>query len=189
MLIIQGTGGRLIPDEFYERFMPYVGTDWIRCGISGRIGRIGGSFYTAGATIDSLDDCKRSCEHMREMLDKYTPPFLDSGHPAWIAPYDLGHAALVEVDFPREKIEETDIKAVGGILSDVIETGKIRKIPDYLLTTTPYNVIGDAFANVHLIAAKIKKSLDPKNIANPTRFINMEKMESLKDTMPFDDTQ
>ena len=43
-----------------------------------------------------------------------------------------------------------------------------------------YDVIvvgaGPAFANFHLILARIKQALDPQNIGNPTRLIDMERL-------------
>jgi hypothetical protein len=39
------------------------------------------------------------------------------------------------------------------------------------------NITGRDFANVHLLVAKIKKALDPNNVSNPTRLIDMEKLE------------
>ena len=41
----------------------------------------------------------------------------------------------------------------------------------------PANRIGPAYANYHLILAPIKKALDPHNVANPTRLINIAAME------------
>jgi len=37
--------------------------------------------------------------------------------------------------------------------------------------------LGSFFCNVHLLLGEIKNGLDPNNIANPTRIINMEEME------------
>ena len=41
----------------------------------------------------------------------------------------------------------------------------------------PANRVGPAFANYHLILGKVKEALDPSNVANPTRVIDMEAME------------
>ena len=44
-------------------------------------------------------------------------------------------------------------------------------------TLLPMNLTGHLYNNVHLFFARIKKALDPNNIANPTRVIDMEAME------------
>ena len=127
--------------------------------------------------MDSFDDCDRASQLGWSILDKYTPPLLDSGHPAWVAPYDLGHFALIEMDVPREKRGDTDPVAVGGLIRDISAVSVETGIPGYFIASAPYNASGHAFANIHLIMARIKKALDPNNIANPTRLVDPEKIE------------
>jgi hypothetical protein len=45
------------------------------------------------------------------------------------------------------------------------------------------NHIGPTFFDFHLILARIKGALDPNNVANPTRLINMEKMKPKDDLL------
>ena len=59
---------------------------------------------------------------------------------------------------------EAIIQCVKGQAAGFIITGAAHRI-------------GPAFANYHLILARIKRALDPENIANPTRLIDMERME------------
>jgi hypothetical protein len=106
---------------------------------------------------------------------------LDCGHPAWVTPYDLGHYALAEVDFPRQKTDEDDLNAARPLLVDSIKKNVQQGITTHGLSATPYNFTGAAFANVHLIVAKIKRSLDPNNIANPRRLVDMEAVEKTKE--------
>ncbi len=175
--IIQETGGKPIPDEVYQRWVPYTASNWIRDANGCRMARTAGGFYTADITVDSLDDCERAFELGWSILDKYTPPLLDNDHPAWVAPYDLGHYAVAEMDIPRQKVEETDAIAVTGIVGDVLGTSQELGIPGYFIAFAPYNRSGPSFANIHLLTAKIKQALDPNNVANPTRLINMDKMD------------
>ncbi len=81
------------------------------------------------------------------------------------------------MDVPRQKVDETDVIAVTGILQDVMATSEEQQIPGYFVAFAPYNRSGPIFANIHLIAARLKQALDPNNVANPTRFINIERME------------
>jgi len=176
--IIEETGGKLLSNEVYQRWVPYCANNWLRdTNGAGRWCRSGGAYYVADVTSDSLDDLQRSYELGWPLLDKYTPPLLDSAHPALVAPQDFGHFAMAEMDVPREKIDESDLIAVGGILRDVITESMENKIISFLSVGSEYHRIGSAFANIHLLVAKIKKALDPNNVANPTRFIDMEKIE------------
>jgi hypothetical protein len=175
--IIEDTGGKLIPDEVYQRWVPYTANNWVRDSNGNRMARPAGGYYISDMAIDSLDDCQRNFDSGWTVLDKYTPPLLDSEHPAWVAPYDFGHFALAEMDVPREKLDDSDLIAVGGILQDIILKSVETQVPAFLLTTSSYDRTGAPFANIHLLVAKIKKALDPNNVANPTRLINMEKME------------
>ena len=177
MQIIEETGGKLLPEEVYQKWVPYTINNWIRDANGCRMARTAGGFYTADITLDSLDDWQRATEVGWSILDKYTPPLLDSNHPAWVAPYDLGHFALTEMDVPRQKVDETDVTSIPGLLQDVMSTSEEQQIPGYFIAFAPYNRSGPTFANIHLIAAKLKAALDPNNVANPTRFINMERME------------
>ena len=61
-----------------------------------------------------------------------------------------------------------------GVARDVKDS-----ITQYSAGITAAERIGPTFANFHIIVARIKKALDPNNVANPTRLINMEKMEKV----------
>jgi hypothetical protein len=171
--IIKDTEGRLVPEEVYERWVPYTANNWIRDTNGCRMMRIGGGYSAIGLIVDSLDDAERSSPLSWEVLDKYTPPFLDSGHPAWVAAYDLAHHALSEVDFPREKTDENDLTLAMALGEAAVQrVGKDRVHPG-----GQANRFGPVFANFHLILGQIKKALDPNNVANTTRLIDMEALE------------
>jgi len=175
--IIADTGGKLIPDEVYQKWVPYSASNWVRDTNGNRMARPAGGYYIADMAIDSLDDCLRNFESGWPVLDKYTPPLLDSAHPAWVVAYDFGHYALAEMDVPREKLDESDVITVGGILKDVIAQSAETHTPAFLITTSSYDRTGTVFADIHLLVARIKRALDPHNVANPTRLINMERMK------------
>ena len=173
--IIEETGGQLIPDEVYQRWVPYTANNWIRDTNGCRMMRIGGGYSVTNLALDSLDDAESSFPPSWEILDKYTPPFLDSDHPAWVAAFDLAHYALAETDFAREKTDEND-----QILAQASVEGAMRRLNAHRVTGGPADAIGPFCANFHLILAKIKKALDPNNVGNPKRLIDMDKMEKLE---------
>ena len=129
---------------------------------------------------DSLDETLTGVQSGWELLDKYTPPILDCGHPAWVHPYDFGHNALLEIDFPRQKTDDDDFNVVRPLLTDGIRKNVQQGIASHAIAAVPYNFTGKSFANVHLMMAKIKRSLDPNNIANPSRLVDMELIEKTK---------
>ena len=88
----------------------------------------------------------------------------------------MGHSAIAEVDFPHEKTEEA-CRAVVKSASDQIAREMADSTVQYTSGIAPANRIGPAYANYHLILYKIKKALDPKNVGNPTRLINIAAME------------
>ena len=174
--IIQETGGKLIPDEVYQRWVPYAANNWVRDTNGCRLMRIGGCLGVNMAAFDSLDDTVRSLTTAWEILDKYTPPLLDYDHSDWVAAVDLCHFACSELDFPHEKTDEV-CKAVVMAATEGIAQDMKDKITEFTSCVTPADRTGPAFANFHLIVAKIKKALDPNNVANPTRLIDMEKVD------------
>ncbi len=174
MQIIQETGGKLIPDEVYQRWVPYTANNWVRDTNGPRMMRLG-SLGTNLIDHDSLDEALRVLPIACEITDEYTPPILDYGHSDWVASYDLGHFALAEVDFSHEKTEETCravVKSAGAIIARDIQD----QIAEFGPCVAPANRVGSAFGNFHFILASIKQALDPNNVANPTRLINMAKM-------------
>ncbi len=62
-------------------------------------------------------------------------------------------------------------------MGELIRYDRQNSIISLTSSMAPLNVVGRDFANVHLLVAKIKKAIDPNNVANPTRLIDMEKME------------
>jgi hypothetical protein len=66
------------------------------------------------------------------------------------------------------------MNVVRPLLTDGIKKNVQQGIASHAIAAVPYNFTGKSFANVHLMMAKIKRSLDPNNIANPSRLVDME---------------
>ncbi|MFC1870577.1 FAD-binding oxidoreductase [Chloroflexota bacterium] len=177
--IIAETGGKLIPEEVYQRWVPDTANNWFRDTNGPRMMRIGGCFGTNLIRHDSLDDSMAGLPAAWEITDKYSPPILDYGHSDWVESYDLGHSALTECDFPHDKTPET-CKAVLASSVDIIARDIKDEAFQYTSALARADRVGPSYGNFHHILARIKKALDPNNIANPTRLIDMEAIERAK---------
>jgi len=173
--IIAETGGKVVPDEVYQKYVPYAANNWIRDTNAGRVMRMG-SGINGLLILDSMDNAPASFTLGWQLLDKYTPPILDSGPMSWVCSYDFGHFALVEIDHHHEKTEESCRASVRHAAEHSAQDIE-NQVTEFLVSALPANMTGPAFANFHLIVAKVKKALDPSNVANPTRLIDMEAME------------
>jgi len=173
--IIEDTGGKLIADEVYQKWVPYAANNWLRDTNAPRWIRMGG--YTSTVVgLDTLDDALRTFSSAAwELLDKYTPPVLDNDHSDRVDSYDFGHFACASTDFLHEKTDEA-CQAMVAMAREITTQDMNDQIIEFTGSLSPADRIGAAFANFHLILAKIKEVLDPNNVANPARFINMEKI-------------
>jgi len=109
-------------------------------------------------------------------MDKYTPPALDSDHASWILPMDFCHQALHEADYIFEKTVDV-CETVQQSFVELIRANRQEGVISLASGMTTLNITGRDYANVHLLMYRIKGALDPNNIANPTRLIDMEGMK------------
>lgn len=175
--IIDETGGQPVADELYRRWVPYAANNWLRDTNGCRMMRIGGGYGVTTGTLDSLDDVERSLKPAFEILRDYSPPFLDAGAPAWVAPYDFAHHALTEVDYPREKTDENDARVIEALVG-ATRRNIAENALSGLTNLGPGSIIWPEFINYRRILPVIKNALDPSNVANPGRVINPEKVIS-----------
>jgi len=129
-----------------------------------------------GAEIEGLGDIVRARTMVNEVQDKYSPPLLNMGHAAWVAPYDFGHHALLE-NYSRgaERTEEAELTIFPGVMEmrqRLMQTSSL----DFATLFPSQSAVGTAYSDIHKTTAKIKKALDPNFVANPARFIDMEFM-------------
>jgi FAD binding domain len=174
--IIDETGGEPVSEDLFERWVPYAANNWLRDTNGCRMMRIGGGYGVTTGTLDSVDDAERSLKPALEILREYTPPFLDAGVPAWVAPYDFAHHALTEVDFPREKTDENDAIVITALVNATKRNIEEDAVSG-LTNLGPGSIIWPKFINYRRILPVIKRALDPHNVANPGRVINPDKAE------------
>ena len=132
---------------------------------------------TGWLMMDTLDSCLDYFPTVWEHVNEYTPPYLEGhGDSAWVLTFDFCHLAGADNAMPFEKTEEV----AKGVLKEAMQEIAIDTkggLPTFEVATAPANMTGPVFANFHIPIAKIKKALDPNNVSNPTRFIDMEAME------------
>ena len=164
----------MVPDAAYRRWVKYAANNWVRDTNGCRIMRIGGGYTATNLTMDSMDDAPRSFAQGFEIAEKYQPPILDNARPAWVAPYDLIHSALAETDVPREKTDAGDLELVGA-MRDMILGSLDQQVLDAMVCANGTRG-GPVLGNVHLPLARIKQQLDPGNLANPGRLIDVRRV-------------
>jgi len=174
--IIKESGGEPIPKDVYDRWAPYAVNNWIRDTNACRWMRVGGGLGNTHIVFDTMDNALALFPAAWERLDKYTPPALGGMHSAWILPFDFCHQALGEVDYTFEKTDEV-CQVVQQSFVELIKQDRQDGVISLASGMATLNITGRDFANVHLLVAKIKKALDPNNVSNPTRLIDMEKLE------------
>ncbi|GAI13390.1 unnamed protein product, partial [marine sediment metagenome] len=137
--IIEETGGKLIPDEVYQRWVPYAANNWVRDTNACRWMRFGGAIGNAHTPFDSMDNALELFPSAWERLDKYTPPALDADHSDWILPFDFCHQALGGVDFTFEKTEEV-CKIIVACMGELIRYDRQNSIISLTSSMAPLNV-------------------------------------------------
>jgi len=175
--IVEETGGEWVaadaPQELFTSYAP----DTIRTEAAVRSARIGLGAPLSGAQYTSFTDIPEAAKLLRDIAVKYTPPLLDMGQADWVAPIDFGHFTAVEVyGLGPEKDEAAELRILPGQLES-LQRSMEGSILTLLASVMPEHLTGPAFANFHQITARIKQALDPNNVANPTRFIDMVFME------------
>jgi glycolate oxidase len=181
--IVDECGGKAAPADWSDKWVSYAANNWIRDTNGCRLMRIGGGYTVTDLSFDSIDDAERSFVGAHAVLDKYTPPFLDHDHPAWVGPYDFGHSALAETDFPREKTDENDLKVAQSMV-DCVTMSVNEGAVNLFISLGPGRMVWPAYPTSRDLLYKIKKALDPKNVANPGRVIDTDLVEKMMAPKP-----
>jgi FAD/FMN-containing dehydrogenase len=163
--IISETGGQMISEEAYNRWVPYTANNWIRDTNGCRMMRPSGSFLVFKIPVDTMDNVINGCKDGAQCLDAYSPPALDCDYSDWIASYDFGHFGHGEVDFPWEKNVESAQAVMASMLK--IVQGDIERKVDGGIGGLFHEMQGPIFGNYHLFLRAFKKFLDPNEVSNP----------------------
>jgi hypothetical protein len=178
--IIEETGGEDVraEDELSKLVDPaLVAPEFFRCGISGRIMRPVGTHFIAIIGDDSLDHALKLAKTGDEVRKDFASYFMDDGDSDWINCHDFAWHADSECLIYPEITEEGMVKA-GELAQAGIKKCIERKIYSVLQATDTNPVLGPVYGNYHELLKKIKKFMDPNNIANPPNPIRVEQIEN-----------
>jgi len=174
--IIKKTGGEDIPasDKLYKMVDPAWIGDWFLCGNSGRIMRPAGTHMIAMVALDSIDHALKVASRADEIRKNFD--FMDNNKDDWVCTYDFGWEGDAECLILPEQ-NENDMRkamelAISGLKASLQDkTYTVLQIPE----THP--VLGPEYSNYHQLLKKIKKTLDPENVANPPNPIQVDETQ------------
>ena len=172
--IITETGGEKIPQEIYDKWVPYTANNWIRDTAGCRMMRPSGSFMVITLTNDTFGSNLYYLKRGFEIVDKYSPPILDCDYSDWVASYDFGHFAHCEIDFPLEKKAESYQGLMKGAM-EMISNDLSHKEDSGLfgaLGAAGHDQGGPVFGYDRLLRG-IKRAIDPHNVSNPPHPISI----------------
>lgn len=175
--IVDRLGGRFLTDEDEPyRLWMRIANEWIRFGHSMRLSRPSDCFHQGTACLDSIDNVAdeivRANSTQRAVFQKeglgkgLLQPI--SQHGGWINPLEKGYAAIMTTDtWPEQTLQQASecIKLLFGSLQGMLDANSPGA--SIALLGPAYDLLGPRFFNIHLIVKEIKKSFDPRNIANP----------------------
>jgi hypothetical protein len=180
--IIRDTGGEFLAGDEAQMVVDDITADAVRANRRLRYTSMtGGS--GVGGSCDSLQDALRSVRAGLELKAKLAPLTGDGGI------YDMGQGghSFWLVDFGRiatsgvggsflNKTEECKRELAAKLAPELVKAYIGNRV---FATTMAFDAskVGPYFSNVHLLLARLKKVLDPNNIANPTRLVDIKKIE------------
>ena len=166
--IIEETGGKLIPQEIYDMWVPTTANNWIRDTNGPRMFRPSGNFLALMLLGDTYQSSLYYLKAGHNVMDKYTPPIIDNDHSDWIASYEMGHFAHCEVDFPIEKTIEGTKAFMSAAMEELQRELAARECSDtFAILGGPYHKLaGDVYGYGRFIEG-IKRAIDPNNVSNP----------------------
>lgn len=180
--IIEETGGKFVPKDsriYYEMITCYfAGEIWRPAGAKNMRPR--GSFVPTRFIFESVENAAEIYQYLykwtveaasaHNLLYPSKGGLDDFGHFGLIASYDFGH--MIHVAGFNMYYDQSDLEQVENVrkvmkkgLEDDIEKGigtsYAPRIPEV------HAIVGPMLYNYHVLLLKIKKTLDPNNVANP----------------------
>jgi glycolate oxidase len=173
--IIGETGGKHIPREVYDLWVPRSANNWIRDTNGSRMMRPSGTFLALRLPADTLNNSIGVVRTGYEWVEKFSPPILDSDGPDWIGDYDFGHFGFGETDFPVEKTPEDLGDLMGKLLAmtkEDLQNGLENGIGPFL--GGAYHAMAAPVFKYEKLLKGIKKAIDPNVVSNPPHNIPVE---------------
>lgn len=177
--IIKETGGEDIPEEdrLYLEHKTWS-ADMFRWGTGARIFRTTGTVYGGMFGIDSLDHSKLIIEQSEKVVGEFfkANKFPNVGYHDWVTAYDFSWQSHSESNVRSEMTVESAKNGI-ELAEKSIETHLKEKLYCGLQTVDTHDLLGPHYGSYHQIMRKIKKSIDPQNVANPPNPISIEEIE------------
>jgi len=178
--IIVETGGELIPEAAAAWVRDLMTISAVRDTHRMRYNRMG-KVASLGSSTESLQDALRSTSLGAATLKQFSPPLGDGGlfdrgqeqTKATLA--DFGRIATASVGCFAEKTTEFETLMSGTVNPYLKSLRKGKKVFS-AGAAMDVSASGKQFAGIHHLIAGVKQALDPNNVANPTRLIDMNKM-------------
>jgi hypothetical protein len=177
--IIEETGGKPIPQEVFDKWVPRTANNWIRDTNGSRMMRPSGTFLALRLPFDTFNSSIWECKEGGRWVDKFTPPILDCDGPDWIASFDMGHFGSAETDFPVEK-DPADLGDLMQRLMGMMKEDLSHQIEGGVgpfLGGVYHSMAGKVFYNYGELLKGIKKAMDPNIVSNPPQNYPIEQEE------------
>ncbi len=176
--IVEKVGGIFVEEDepAYQTWIKRAANEWIRFGNAQRLARPSDNFSIGSSNVDSIDkivyEILESNEigrqlHKEEGLgEDFVQPL--SLHGGWISPQEYGYWCLHTTDvFPEQDPKQCNqaIEIIGRVAMSQFQRKSASAVIHLL--GPAYDMLGEAFGNIHLIMKDIKREFDPNNISNP----------------------
>jgi FAD/FMN-containing dehydrogenase len=174
--IVKKTGGEDISpsDRLYKMVDPALIGDWFLCGNSGRIMRPAGSHMIAMVALDSIDHSLKVAHRADKIREDFD--FMDTDKDDWVCTYDFGWQGDAECLILPEMTEYSMGRAMELAMAG-LKASLEDKTYTVLQIAETHPILGPVYGNYHELLKKIKKTLDPENVANPPNPIQVDETQ------------